>query len=338
MIDGIDIEKLQKLKDAFEKNRKKVNLTPHGRKKKMELDDTDKMMLEKIKKVKSIILITIMCFILLIIASFSVKIIPTEHVGVKHLFGKVDPTPIYDGLNFKSPLTKVQLYSGKTEEYTMVSTFGEGAKADVDSITAKTKNNVEVGLDITVLYKIDRAQAVNIWKNIGTQEQIISKIVRPIIRTKVRDIVALYHKDVVNNQRVKIAKEIEESIRTSVQPKGIIVENLLLRDIKFPPEIQEAINDKEREKEMAAKMENTILLEEKEANRKVIEAQGIADANKIIAHSITRNYLLWYWIENIKGNQNVMYVPVGTDGMPMFKDIDETPITQEQISLIQNKE
>jgi len=62
---------------------------------------------------------------------------------------------------------------------------------------------------------------------------------------------------------------------------------------------------------------------QQEANRKREEAQGIADANTIIANSLSNNYLRWYWIDSLQNQQSIYYVPVGTDGLPIMKIIDE---------------
>ena len=258
----------------------------------------------------------------MIVGVSSIKIIQSENVGVKHLFGKVSDVPIYEGLHLKSPLTKIETYNGKTQEYTMVSAIGEGEINGVDSISALTSENLEIGLDVTILYRIDRKQASEIWKKIGTQKDVITKIIRPIVRTRVRDIVSQYTKDELNKQRPEVANKILLLMKDDMNKRGIIIEDVLVRKIVFPSRVQDAINEKEEEKEKAGKMEFTIITESKEKERKRIEAQGIADANEIIANSITDSYLKWYWIESIKNNQNVMYVPIGNDGIPIFKNID----------------
>lgn len=253
----------------------------------------------------------------------SVKIIPTGHAGVRHLFGKVySDEPLSEGFHLINPLAKVAKYSIRTEEYTMVSAIGEGAVTEADTISAKTIENTEVGLDITVLYHLEKKALIGIWREVGHQENVVAKLIRPPIRTRVRDIVALYTKDEVNKQRPKIAQEIRVSIEENVAKRGIVIEEVFLRDIKFPRKVQEAINEKEAEKEAAAKMQFTIEKERREKERKIVEAQGISEANKIIAKSLTREYLTWYWINGLENYQSVAYVPIGDNGMPIFKDVD----------------
>lgn len=271
----------------------------------------------------------IVIFLLFIGMIFSIKIIPTGHIGVRHVFGKVTGNPLVAGLNLKNPLARVQVYSIRTEEYTMISAIGEGAIEGADTISAKTKENTEVGLDITVLYRLNDEKVIEIWKTIGTEGDIIAKLIRPPIRTKVRDIVALYTKDELNQQRPAIAVEIEDAIKENVKGRGIIIEQVFLRDIKFPLEVQNAINDKEAEKERAEKMVFTIDKEKREAERKRVEAQGIADANAIIDRTLSREYLTYYWITNLKEHESVLYVPVGDAGMPLFKEVDNYDISDE---------
>ena len=266
-------------------------------------------------------------FVVLLIAAFlmnAITIIPTNSEGVKHLFGKVYGETLSEGIHVINPLSKVEQYTLRTQEYTMVSAIGEGAQSGVDTITAKTKENTQIGLDITVLYHLDKTQVKNIWENIGSQENIITKIVRPIVRTKVRDVVSLYTKDEVNRLRLNISLQIQSMIEGDVKDRGVVIEQVLIRNIVFPVEVQNAINAKEEEKELAEKMVFTILKETKEAERRVIEAEGISKANKIIATSLTDEYLRWYWIDNLDNYDSVIYVPVANDGMPIFKNVDST--------------
>ena len=97
----------------------------------------------------------------------------------------------------------------------------------------------------------------------------------------------------------------------------------MFRNVELPPQLKTAIEEKKKAEQESLRMEYILKKEEQEADRKRIEAQGIADANDIIAGSLTTNYLTWYWINNLDKHNSVMYVPIGEMGMPMFKNIDE---------------
>ena len=79
-----------------------------------------------------------------------------------------------------------------------------------------------------------------------------------------------------------------------------------------------------KEEQSIAKKAFEVQEAKEEANRKRVEAQGISDANIIISNSLTTNYLRWYWIDSLQQQNSIYYIPVGVDGLPLMKIVDES--------------
>ena len=105
--------------------------------------------------------------------------------------------------------------------------------------------------------------------------------------------------------------------------KGVIRERVLLRRVKLPDVVMQAIEAKLAEDQNAQKMKFTLVKEGLEAERKRVEAQGIADRNRVIAVSLTSNYLSWYYVEMLKtvastGNNTFVITPFDQKLIPML--------------------
>lgn len=259
--------------------------------------------------------------VLVLILLLSIYTIPAGHVGVYHLFGKVNDVEKKPGMHLKNPFAQVTKMSIKTQEYTMSGTPNEGQKRGVnDAISSLTKEGLTVDLDVTVLYRLEPEKASDIYKEVGTN--YVNVIVRPKIRESIRSITAKYNaKRIYSEDREELQLEIAESISKELGKRGIIVERVLLRNVKLPKKVTNAIEEKLEAEQDAQKMEFVLQREKKESERKRVEAKGIADSNEIIANSLDEQYLRWYWIQNLDKHNDTIYVPVGNDGMPLFKGV-----------------
>jgi regulator of protease activity HflC (stomatin/prohibitin superfamily) len=209
----------------------------------------------------------------------------------------------------------------RTEDYTMSFVKNEGNKKGVDSISALTKEGLEVNLDITVLYRLEEAKASDIYKEVGLDYE--EKIIRPVIRSTIREVIATYNsKDIYSEKREQATVSIHEDLNALLADRGIITEEVLLRNVKLPTNLANSIQEKLQAEQESQKYEFILQKEEKEKQRKLIEAEGQRDAQRIINESLTPNYLYYLYIKELKDREGTIYVPVSPDsGMPMFKDI-----------------
>lgn len=234
-----------------------------------------------------------------------IKQIGAGEVGVQSLFGKVNTTTLNSGLNFVNPLVEVTTFDIKTQNYTMSSVRDEGDKAGDDAIRVLTKDGLEVIIDLTVLYRVLPSEAPNILKDIGADYK--NTIVRPITRTKIRDN-AVYYDAVAlySTKRDEFQGRIFNDISDNFKKRGLVLEQLLVRNITLPASVKTSIESKINAEQDAQKMEFVLQKEKQEAERKRVEAQGIADYQKILSTGLSDKQLEY---ESIKAQKEIALSP-----------------------------
>ncbi|MFH0853910.1 MAG: prohibitin family protein [bacterium] len=270
---------------------------------------------------KKIISSALAAIIFILLLATMVVIIPAGKTGVYHLFGKVRDEEINSGLHFINPFANITKMSIQTEEYTMSRVATEGKVNGNDAIKALTKEGLEVELDITVLYHLEEQKASDVYKNIGVTFD--EKIIRPEIRAAIREITANYNAvDIYTEKRTELTQKIQGKLMDVINPRGIIVESVLLRNVTLPAGLTKSIETKLQADQEAQQMDFVLDKEKKEAERKRIQAAGQRDSQKIINESLTDKYLDYLYINELKDREGTIYVPISpSSGMPMFKNI-----------------
>ena len=243
-------------------------------------------------------------------------------IGVKKLFGKVQDDVLVSGLHFINPLMEVEKMDVKTQNYTMSGVHDEGAKAGDDAIRALTSDGLEVIIDLTVLYKVLPSQAPNILRETGID--YTDKIVRPLTRTKIRDN-AVYYEAVAlySTKRDEFQQRIIKSIEDDFRKRGLVLEQLLVRNITLPQAVKTSIEQKISAEQDAQKMQFVLQKERQEAERKSVEAQGIADYQHIISESLTDKQLQYEQIKAMRelaASPNAKMIIMGKQGAPIILD------------------
>lgn len=270
-----------------------------------------------VKKGTSLVVIII---ILIILLPLSIVVVDAGETGVYSLFGKVRDQELSSGLHFKNPFAKVTKLTTRTEEYTMSGVTSEGKVKGMDAISALTKEGLEVTLDITVLYRLDQERASDIYREMGLNYE--DKIIRPIIRSSIRGVIAQYDAKVIySEKRSEIGDKISTDLDSQLVNRGIIMEEFLLRNVVLPMNLQKSIEEKLQAEQESEKMDFVLTKETKEKERKIIEAEGQRESQTIINQSLTPNYLNYLYIKNLENREGTIYVPIGENGMPLFKNI-----------------
>lgn len=243
--------------------------------------------------------------ILLGISTTIVKQVEAGQTGVQTLFGKVDDHILESGLTLINPLVEVTMFDIKTQNYTMSGVHDEGDKNGDDAIRVLSADGLEVIIDLTVLYRVIPTQAPRILKEIGTDYKNI--IVRPITRTKIRDN-AVYYDAVAlySTKRDEFQSRIFKGIEKDFKDRGLVLEQLLVRNITLPQSVKITIESKINAEQDAQKMQFVLQKEKQEAERKRVEAQGIADYQKIINTGLSDQQLQY---EMIKANKEIATSP-----------------------------
>ncbi len=229
-----------------------------------------------------------------------VQIQPGE-VGVQTLFGKVQSGLLTEGLNVVNPLVEVNRYDVRTQNYTMSAVKNEGSQEGDDAIRVLTADGLEVVIDLSVLYRILPEKAPDILRTLG--RDLTDKIVRPVSRTKIRDNAVYYDAvSMYSSKRDEFQQKIFKSIETEFTNRGMVLENILIRNITLPQSVRTTIESKINAEQESQKMKFVLEKEKQEADRKRVEAQGISDYQRILTSTLT-DKLLQY--EQIKAQKEL---------------------------------
>jgi regulator of protease activity HflC (stomatin/prohibitin superfamily) len=206
---------------------------------------------------------------------------------------------------------EVVTFDIKTQNYTMSGVTDEGTKAGDDAIRVLSADGLEVIIDLTVLYRVVPTEAPNILKNIGTD--YINTIVRPICRTKIRDNAVYYEAIALYSvKRDEFQARIYSSIEKDFKDRGLMLEQLLVRNITLPESVKTTIESKINAEQEAQKMTFVLQKEKQEAERKRVEAQGIADYQKILSTGLSDKQLQYEMIKAISTSPNAKLIIMDT--------------------------
>ena len=252
-------------------------------------------------------LIRIVGVVIIIFGILSKCIVQVDagRVGVQSIFGSVKKETLNSGLNVINPLADVHEMDLKTQNYTMSGVHDEGSKAGDDAIRVLSADGLEVTIDLTVLFRIVPEKAPSIYRQIGLD--YVDVIVRPLSRTRIRDISANYDAVALySTKRDEFQSRIFHEIEKDFTTRGLVLEQLLVRNIALPESVKKTIESKINAEQDAQKMQFVLQKEKQEAERKRVEAQGIADYQRIITSTLTDKQLQY---EQIKAQKDLAASP-----------------------------
>lgn len=251
-----------------------------------------------------------------------IKQVDAGEVGVKKLFGSIQNDVLGSGLHFINPLLDVEKVDVKTQNYTMSGVHNEGAVEGDDAIRVLTSDGLEVTIDLTVLYRVVASDAPRLLRETGNDFR--DKIVRPITRTKIRDNAVYYQAvDLFGSKRDEFQQRIFKGIEGDFRSRGLLLEQLLVRNITLPASVKASIEAKINAEQDAKKMEYVLQKETQEAQRKRVEAQGIADYQRIINTGLTDQQLQYEQIKAMKEialSANAKVIVMGKGNAPLILD------------------
>ena len=250
--------------------------------------------------------------VLMVANSFTV--ISVGEVGVKHFLGNIDDDPLPEGVHLVNPLATIEKMSVREQAFP--------PDGGVESFEAQTSEQLNVALEISILFELDGTTAPVLYRRIGTESQIKSRIVLNALRNGVRDAVATKSiNEIFSPDRREVASDMKEAIQAKAGDR-IRVIDVFVRDVQAPPSVREAIEAKlQREQQVAAEEFQTQIVQER-ATQAIEEARGIAEAQKIISEGLTREYLTFHYIEKLAELPagSVVYVPT-EGGVPLIREL-----------------
>lgn len=236
-------------------------------------------------------------------------VIPAGHVGVIDFFGRVSDHTLYPGVNIVNPMANVVKFDARTQEIREI-------------MQVPSREGLSVELEISLLYSLSFENANKIYKTVG--ENYLEKIVIPQFRSVVRGVTAKYEaRALYTADRERLSKEIESELSALITPRGITIEAVPMRQIKLPAGLTASIEEKLKAEQESQRMQFILQRETQEAERKRIEAKGIADFQDIVSKGISEQLLRWKGIEateKLANSPNSKVVVIGSskDGLPII--------------------
>jgi regulator of protease activity HflC (stomatin/prohibitin superfamily) len=242
-------------------------------------------------------------------AGCAVSCVRTGHTGVVTTFGAVTGRQLAEGLNVVAPWQSVHQLSIRTQEIK-------------ETATTPSNEGLVVGLDVSVLFRLSAERAREIYQTVG--DNYVEVIVVPNLRSAIRTATAAHKAESLYGEaREQIASEILQSIQTQLEPRGVVVERVLLRDVTLPEKLRTAIEAKQQAEQESLQMQFVLAKERQEAERKRVEAQGIKDFQDIVTQGISDKLLQWKGIEaterlSSSANAKVVIIGSGANGLPII--------------------
>ncbi|HUE53210.1 MAG TPA: prohibitin family protein [Terriglobales bacterium] len=248
-------------------------------------------------------------FLLVILIFASITKVGTGHVGVLTLFGRVTGEMLPEGIHLINPL--------KTNNELSIQTQTIKESANVPS-----SEGLMMNLDTSLIYQLNPDKAAEVFQKTGANYETV--VIEPMLRAAIREATASHSANALyTGEREMVAKQVQDQLVTQLVPRGIVVENVLLRDIQLPATLKASIESKQQAEQEALAMSFRLQKETQEAQRKRIEAAGIRDFQQIVAQGISPQLLEWKGIEATEslaksGNAKVVVIGNNKNGLPLI--------------------
>ena len=259
--------------------------------------------------VLAIIGLAIVGLIAIILLFNCVTRIGTGNVGVLTLFGRVTGETLPEGIHIINPLKTVNELSIRSQSVK-------------ESANVPSSEGLMMSLDTSLIYHLNPDRAAEVFQKLGPRYEDV--VIEPSLRSAIREATASHSANALySGERDAVAKQIFESLNTQLTARGMIIENILLRDIQLPATLKQSIELKQQAEQEALAMNFRLQKETQEAQRKRIEAQGVRDFQQIVAQGITPSLLEWKGIEateNLAKSTNAKVVVIGNpkNGLPLI--------------------
>ena len=246
--------------------------------------------------------------LIVVLLLWSTTSIPTGNVGVLTLFGRVTGETLPEGIHLINPLKSVQKLSVQTQSLK-------------ESANVPSNEGLILALDTSLLFRLDKSKAAYVYQTMG--EPYVERVVEPTLRAAIRTATSAHTAHALyTNARELVQAQIQDELTKELAPRGVIVENVLLRDVQLPAMLKGSIEAKQQAEQDALRMSFILQKEKQEAERKRIEAQGIADFQKIVAQGISAQLLEWKGIEATEKlatstNSKVIVIGNPKNGLPL---------------------
>lgn len=251
---------------------------------------------------------------ILVLLGNGFTVVSVGEVGVKHFLGSIDPVPLEQGMHMVNPLASIEKMSVREQAYP--------PDGGVEHIEAQTSEQLNVAIEVSILFRLNLANAPDLYQRLGRENQIKSSIVLNAVRNGVRDAVATKSiNDIFSPNRRELASEMQAAVQAKAGDR-IEVLDVFVRDVQAPARVREFIEEKlEREQQVASERFQTEIIQER-ALQAVEKTKGLAEAQQMISAGLTPAYLTFHYIEQLARLPagSVVYVPTG-GGVPLMRSV-----------------
>lgn len=203
---------------------------------------------------------------------------------MKRKFGKYADDPFTHGVKMFNPFTaRIIKVSTQTNNLEV-------------SLSIPSKEGLNIFSEVSILYHVIPGESPDLLREIGRDFE--RDLILPVFRSAVADVSSrFFAKDMHTGERLVIESKIRDQMMEVLEEKGIVIENVLLKSIQLPPSLARAIEAKLEAEQQAQRMEFVLQEARQEAERKRIEAEGVRDAQVIIAEGLNPAVLQFKSIE-----------------------------------------
>lgn len=239
----------------------------------------------------------------------SLRTVSPAHVGVVTTFGHVHASCLGAGLHLVSPFAIVQEFSLKTSLFEMTN-------------HVPTKEGLTVDLDVALLFHIKSESVREIFLGLGMD--YVGVVVKPELSSAVRGLTSEQEaKALYTSGRMDMQRKLKSELTATLAPRGIVLEDVLLKAVTLPSQLTHSIEQKAQAEQDSARMEFVLAKERQEADRKAIEAKGIAEFQRIVSEGISPALLQWKGIEATEKlaeapNSKVVIMGNSKDSLPVL--------------------
>jgi prohibitin 1 len=250
--------------------------------------------------------------LLFVLFASSCTVVRQGEFGVKRKLGKYDDQVYTSGLRTFNPFTS-----------TIVKVSGQTENIEV-SVNIPSREGLTIQSEVSILYNVIQKETPSLLRSVGMDYE--QTIILPVFRSAVADVTARYYaKDMHSGSRAEIETSIRDLMMATLTKKGIVVEAVLLKSIVLPRNLTKAIEEKLEAEQQAQRMEFVLQQEKQEAERKRLQAEGVRDANQIIAEGLSPAILqykaLEAWLELSKSPNAKVIITNGS--VPMMLDPEQ---------------
>ena len=255
------------------------------------------------------VLLAVSVLALVTSATGCLRIVEKGEVGVVTSFGDIQPDEKTEpGLYLSVPLMRhLEIYNVKTIE-------------TKEKMQVPTADEMLVGLDVSVFVRLDPARVAELRSSVTGNA--METLLIPTLRSQTREAAGGFKVEDFYNQekRVQISSEIQRGMIAKMESRGIVVEDVLIRDIVPPRAFQQAVEEKLAQKQRAEQKQ--FELEQAKLNREIerTRAEGAAMAMAEVQEKLTDRYLQYLWIQSVAENPKIEKVYIATEaGLPIFR-------------------